>query len=531
MNDVLNSPEMGKLLTIVEEATRSTDEGVKYFVEPAAGTLQSAVNRRHHIIFGRRGSGKSSLLKKAAADLTLARRPIAKVDLEAFKGHSYPDLLLSVLIASLKAFKQWLQTAAVTPSNWSWWNIFGQSPTTPSYNKKQCKALEDKVDKCISDLESQLHLNDQSAIQMKQSETVAAEAETEDSLGVSLKGVSVGMKDKAKGSASAQTEIQESFKREKVDYLKRHIMDYQAIFDEMVSISNGDSYLFLDDLYHIRRDDQARVVDYFHSIGKGHRLWLKIGTIRHRSRWYVNGDPPLGVKLGDDADAIDLDLTLEKYALAKDFLLKVLENFSSAVSLEMKAFITDGALDRLVLASGGVARDFLTIFRRSVHIAREKKLEKITAEEINEAAGEYDTTKKEELKRDTYKAEEIPLIEVLNEIQSFCLDKAESNCFLVDKDATGSWIDAINELVDLKLLHLVRSRVTVSKKQGKIFNGYMLDLSQYTGSRARRGVTIVEFWKADSTEQLRKVSLIFEPGVIEGKTDGEIESRDGTARD
>ena len=197
----------------------------------------------------------------------------------------------------------------------------------------------------------------------------------------------------------------------------------------------------------------------------------------------------------------------------------------------MKEFITDGALDRLVLASGGVARDFLTIFRRSVHIAREKKLEKITAEEINEAAGEYDTTKKEELTRDTYKAEEIPLIQVLNEIQTFCLDNAKSNCFLVDKDATGSWVDAINELVDLKLLHLVRSRVTVSKKQGKIFNGYMLDLSQYTGSRARRGVTIVEFWKADSTEQLRKVSLIFEPCLIEGKSDGEIESSDGTASD
>ena len=39
--------------------------------------------------FGRRGSGKSSLLRKAGADLTLDRRPIAHVNLEAFKGHSY----------------------------------------------------------------------------------------------------------------------------------------------------------------------------------------------------------------------------------------------------------------------------------------------------------------------------------------------------------------------------------------------------------------------------------------------------------
>jgi hypothetical protein len=306
-------------------------------------------------------------------------------------------------------------------------------------------------------------------------------------------------------------------------------MDYQGLFDEMATVSSGDAFLFLDDLYHIRRDDQARVVDYFHSIAKGHRLWLKIGTIRHRSRWYANGDPPLGVKLGDDADAIDLDVTLEKYALAKDFLLKVLENFSVTVSLTLKNFITDGALDRLVLASGGVARDFLTIFRRSVHIAREKKLEKITAEEINEAAGEYDTTKKEELKRDTYNEEEIPLIKVFNEIREFCLDEAKTNCFLVDKDARGSWIDAINELVDLKLLHLVRSRVTVSKKQGKIYTAYMLDLSQYTGSRARRGVRILEFWKPDSTEQLRKVSLIFEPtqGVSPPQVDARILPENG----
>src|SRR5947209_9172464 len=108
MSNVLNSPEMGKLLTIVEEATRSTDEGVKYFVEPASGTLQRASNRRHHIIFGRRGSGKSSLLQKAATDFTLGRRPIAQVDLEPFKEHTYPDLLLSVLIATFKCFRKWL---------------------------------------------------------------------------------------------------------------------------------------------------------------------------------------------------------------------------------------------------------------------------------------------------------------------------------------------------------------------------------------------------------------------------------------
>ena len=50
---------------------------------------------------------------------------------------------------------------------------------------------------------------------------------------------------------------------------------------------------------------------------------------------------------------------------------------------------------------------------------------------------------------------------VFNEIRVFCLDTAECNCFLLDKDMKGPKVDAIHELVDLKLLHLVRSRVTV----------------------------------------------------------------------
>jgi hypothetical protein len=88
---LLDSKEVQTLAKIVEESTRSTREGVKYFIEPAPGTLARAKNKRHHIVFGRRGSGKSSLLAKVTEDLTVNRTPTAYVDLEQFKGHSYPD--------------------------------------------------------------------------------------------------------------------------------------------------------------------------------------------------------------------------------------------------------------------------------------------------------------------------------------------------------------------------------------------------------------------------------------------------------
>jgi len=45
-------------------------------------------------------------------------------------------------------------------------------------------------------------------------------------------------------------------------------------------------------------------------------------------------------------------------------------------------------------------------------------------------------------------------------------------------------IDQIHELVDLKLLHLIRSRVTVkASRPGQIYEAYMLDLSQYAGAK------------------------------------------------
>ena len=110
---------------LIEEASRSTDEGVKFFIEPADGVLARSQSRRHHFVFGRRGSGKSSLLKKVEHELTLTRTPVACVDLEPFKGHSYPDLLISVLIASLTSFKNWLDTYATAPgSKTTLWSKF-----------------------------------------------------------------------------------------------------------------------------------------------------------------------------------------------------------------------------------------------------------------------------------------------------------------------------------------------------------------------------------------------------------------------
>ena len=64
-------------------------------------------------------------LRKAGADLTVDRRPIALVNLETFKSHSYPDVLLSVLIATFREYAGWMRTAAINPATKSsFWVAF-----------------------------------------------------------------------------------------------------------------------------------------------------------------------------------------------------------------------------------------------------------------------------------------------------------------------------------------------------------------------------------------------------------------------
>jgi hypothetical protein len=284
----------------------------------------------------------------------------------------------------------------------------------------------------------------------------------------------------------------------------------------MAQISNGPSFLLLDDLYHMRLGDQASVLDYFHRISKGSNLWRKVGTIRHRSRWYTYGQPPIGMKLGDDADEIDLDVTLEKYDLTKRFLVQILERFCEGSKVKLDDVLADGGKDRLVIASGGVARDFLTIFRRAIDVARERlarkdlaRGNKVGAEDVNVAAGEFDKFKREDFVRDTSEGDVEKLLEVFNNIVEFCVNISRANCFLMEKDFQENLMETVEELVDLKFIHRARSRVTVRERTGKIFDAFMLDLSQYTGERARRNFDIIGFWRKQSQDSLRKPKLIF----------------------
>jgi hypothetical protein len=531
-NELLSSPKVDKLVVLVEEATRATSDTSKRFIEPARGTLDRAKSRRHHLVFGRRGSGKTSLLRKAGVDLTLQRTPSAFIDLEAFKGHQYPDVLLSILIETLNAFDRWLETATISPANkTSFWRLFGPPPKIPPLNKKRVAEIRAEVKAQVADLTDLLHAQDGASLTTIERASSKTSTANSASAGASLRSgalsAAIGAATNTAESAEAGLELTEARKRDKMEFLHRRIIDFQKLFERIVSVSGGDAFIFLDDLYHIRRSDQAPVLDYFHRIAKGRSVWIKAGTIRHRTEWYHHGNPPIGLKIGDDCDDIDLDVTLEKYEIAKAFLLKIIDQLVIESGLSSHAqLLADGGTERLVLASGGVARDFLTIFRRSIDVARERgttyRGNRINAEDVNKAAGEHDPAKRDELKRDTL-GERTQLERALIAIQTFCLQN-KVNCFLVERDTESKGHDILGELVDLRFVHVVESRTTVRDLPGKLFTAYLLDISQYTGERRRRELEMITFWQRSGFDKIRRSKFVLDvENLVRGES-GNIES-------
>lgn len=55
---------------------------------------------------------------------------------------------------------------------------------------------------------------------------------------------------------------------------------------------------------------------------------------------------------------------------------------------------------------------------------------------------------------------------MLRTITDFYLEEAGANCFVVEKGPADEGAKLIAELVDLRVLHLVKSRVTITNRPG-----------------------------------------------------------------
>ena len=283
------------------------------------------------------------------------------------------------------------------------------------------------------------------------------------------------------------------------DEVSRLIPHMQKIIRRFADTNGTQFYIFLDDLHYLPSAEQPKLLDLVHSAVRDSDAWLKVAGIRHLTRWF-QAKPPLGLQTGHDADHIDLDVTLERPSRAKTFLEQVFLSYAKYVGISsLSSILSPKALDRLVLASGAVPRDYLTLSANAINQARARENARLVGvQDVGKSAGQIAEVKVSELEEDGASTEGMSSrIKGLDQILRFCEEK---NCTFFridfrDKENYRDEYSIIRELMDGRLIHLVRASLSDIRKPGRKYEVYMLDLSQFSVERLKLKLKTLDFQK------------------------------------
>jgi hypothetical protein len=394
------------------------------YVHDAQTNLSSVTAARHHLIFGRRGAGKTALLVEAMEQLKREGEITSWVNVQTLRHESPGRVVLYVLdevLSSLQSAQQHVRPESIVALN-----------LIDAY---------DNVQRMLS-----------------------------------------------AGEASIQ----------KVSSL---IPVVQRALHRFLDLEGVALYIFLDDFYYLPRSLQPQVLDVLHGCVRDSDAWLKIASIRHLTRWFQSS-PPVGLQTGHDADLIDLDVTLQDPGRAKEFLESVLQRYAEHVGIQsLNRVFNNNALDRLVIASGAVPRDYLVLASSALGKARSRQnATSVGATDVNQAAGDAAGVKLQELEEDM--ASDVGTAEqtlsALRVVREFCLEENAFSYFLVsfrNKEEFPQEYSLLTDLMDVRLIHLLDSGVSDAHSAGHRLEAYMLDLSQYSGSRLKQRIRILDLEK------------------------------------
>ena len=105
--------DLNKVLKYIEENIRVTEQTTIEYLDPK-GHIDRLESKQNQIIFGRRGSGKSLLLKSLKARGT--DKVIISINLDDYKDISFPDSIIQVLRVVIRQLKDSLD------NSYKWFN-------------------------------------------------------------------------------------------------------------------------------------------------------------------------------------------------------------------------------------------------------------------------------------------------------------------------------------------------------------------------------------------------------------------------
>jgi len=457
----LEPVEITKLVTHIEENLRASPSSGLPFVDSRHSRTR-LLSKQNHIVYGRRGAGKTTLIgstKDAPDHLDIY------LNLEDYKDITFPNIVIRILIEMFDALEQCIRRAH------PWYK----------FSLKANKCQKDITSKRIL-LEEYLHDPDQ------ETQEISTEESCHDELGASGGVKSISTEAKVRHDKSKH--VKRSLPKSKIDHLRLELTTYKKLILSISALfADLPIFLVLDDFYFVPKAIQPDLVDYFHRLTKGTALFLKIATIKHRSKLYRRADGQyVGVEPSHDIFEVDMDYTMDNFEELQSFMRQLLDAAIKQARADMiidDIFAGDG-FSQLCLASGGVPRDFLSLFVALANKAASTG-EPIGKVQVTEAAISNIGSKLDSMKKDS--GTELAVLEdCLQRIKQYIYYEKRTNAFLISKEALeldGFGRQAIRELVDLRLIHLVDNNTSKAPSDGRRYEAYILDTGLYDNPRPR----------------------------------------------
>jgi len=324
-----------------------------------------------------------------------AGRVATWIDEEIFSNLSYPDVLVTILHEVMKNLIATLEKKISADGG----------PRRRFPLRKTSRGSDEELLNELRATAAQLERLKFAPVNRKIEWRVTQGTSSDKSATAALRMEIVSLQAGAKSTDQSSTTSRETVEGTKEEYLERALTGYR---DLIIGTSKrvGGGFVFVDDLYQIRREDQPHVLGYLHRLVKDTGLWLKIGSIRYSTITFKPGNPPRSMQRRHDAHEIALDRGLRYFQLTQNFLEIILSQIGQTVDVDIYDLLTEDARKRLVLAAGGVARDYLRLTAGAIEEARNRGVTKKTGshrvivEDINKAAGLLAPSKFEDLKVD-----------------------------------------------------------------------------------------------------------------------------------
>lgn len=504
MTEYFYSDEVARLQVLLEEVTRAKPVSPETrFVRPESSTVDRLGSSFHHVLYGRRGTGKSSLLRHLEASHKATGRLVAWADQETYMGLSYPDVLVSTLADTFLQFADGIRSMVPPPAP----KRFLRKAPPPDFRLSVAADL----DQAVAQLIQLKHAPSESDIEWTATYGGKRSVGTESSAEINARkghfGGSLAHKQSASQEHSSQNAFAHRFNATKAEHLEKATGTYRDLMKLVVSIA-PDAFVVLDDFYRLNETDQPRIAGYLHRVVKDTSVWLKFGSIKYWTTLYAGGSPAVGLQVPHDIRELSLDRGLLDFNTSKRFLEQILQALAEECGVDIERVFSAGARDRLALASGGVPRDYIWLVSESIAVARNRGAskksgtERVIAEDVNEAAGRTVEIKFSDLNVDAG-GDATDLRDLVIEITNHCRGTG-SACFLVDF-ADAELVAQLNRLQTMRFVHPIDDYETLPDQQSNRYNVFVLDVSQLAAQRAWQ----VDFMGWQKREKRRARKLVF----------------------